>query len=166
MLGAKFYRHKPGNSVRIPSTLPASRQQGRRQDQGSVMGQPAVQTACVSCRAKPELDAQGDGLGRTMVTGSCPQLRRIHINSYMVQVRSSALTLNPKTLNPPSFAAPRLQVVKVKASKAPVCRETSPPAVFGVWHWKVSLPFQPRTACEVPVGPEGMCRCVALNPKP
>ena len=52
-------------------------------------GQPAAQTACVSCRAKPELDAQGDSLGRTMVTGSCPQLRRMHINSYMVQVRSS-----------------------------------------------------------------------------
>ena len=52
-------------------------------------GQPAARSACVSCRAKPELDAQGDSLGRTMVTGSCPQLRRMHINSYMVQVRSS-----------------------------------------------------------------------------
>lgn len=52
------------------------------------------------CRAKPELNAQGDSLGRTMVTGSCTQLRRMHINSYMVQVCESTLQRNEVCMIP------------------------------------------------------------------
>ena len=39
------------------------------------------------CRKKPELNATEDALGRTMVKGGCAQLRHIHVNAFMVQVR-------------------------------------------------------------------------------